>query len=78
MVAGFFYYETRISANRAAIPSRTWFLPNFSVLFGTALFPFFWWVTVFTIYTTLWQSIWGWSAISTAVHMCVNFKASQK
>ncbi|TBU27126.1 MFS general substrate transporter [Dichomitus squalens] len=42
MTAGFFYYETRIPADQAAIPPRTWFLPNFSVLFGTALFPFFW------------------------------------
>ncbi|CDO68542.1 hypothetical protein BN946_scf184998.g39 [Trametes cinnabarina] len=69
MVAGFFYYETTIPADKAAIPPRTWFLPNFSVLFGTALLPYFWWTTVFTIYTTLWQDIWHWSAISTAVHM---------
>ncbi|KAI0357081.1 MFS general substrate transporter [Trametes cingulata] len=69
MVAGFFYYETTIPADKAAIPPRTWFLPNFAVLFATALMPFFWWVTVFTIYTTLWQDIWHWSVISTAVHM---------
>ena len=71
MVAGFFYYETRLPADRAAIPPRTWFLPNFSVLFATALLPFFWWTTVFTLYTTLWQDVWHWSAISTAIHMCV-------
>ncbi|KAI0366484.1 MFS general substrate transporter [Pilatotrama ljubarskyi] len=69
MVAGFFYYETTIPADKAAIPPRTWFLPNFAVLFGTALMPFFWWVTVFTLYTTLWQDVWHWSVISTAVHM---------
>ncbi|KAI9059413.1 MFS general substrate transporter [Trametes sanguinea] len=69
MVAAFFYYETTIPADKAAIPPKTWFLPNFSVLFGTALLPYFWWVTVFTIYTTLWQDIWHWSVISTAVHM---------
>ncbi|KAI0631643.1 MFS general substrate transporter [Trametes polyzona] len=69
MVVGFFYYETKIPADKAAIPPRTWFLPNFAVLFGTALLPYFWWVTVFTLYTTLWQDIWHWSVISTAVHM---------
>ena len=72
LVAGFFYFETTIPVHRAAIPPRTWFLPNFMVLFFTALLPFFWWTTVFTIYTTLWQSVWEWSAISTAVHMYVS------
>lgn len=71
LVAGFFYFETTIPVERAAIPPRTWFLPNFLVLFFTALLPFFWWTTVFTIYTTVWQDVWKWSAISTAIHMCV-------
>ena len=57
------------SANHIHSPPRTWFLPNFLVLFFTALMPFFWWTTVFTVYTTLWQDVWGWSAISMAIHM---------
>ncbi|KAI0739621.1 MFS general substrate transporter [Daedaleopsis nitida] len=69
LVAGFFYYETTIPADRAAIPPSTWFLPNFLILFFTALLPFFWWTTVFTVYTLLWQNVWHWSAISTAIHM---------
>ncbi|KAM5541656.1 hypothetical protein V8D89_004846 [Ganoderma adspersum] len=69
LVAGFFYFETTIPVDRAAIPPRTWFLPNFLVLFFTALLPFFWWTTVFTLYTTVWQDVWKWSAISTAIHM---------
>ncbi|KAF8839739.1 MFS general substrate transporter [Paxillus ammoniavirescens] len=69
MVAGFFYWETVIPADRAAIPPRTWFYNNFAVLFGLALLPFFWWIVVFTIFTTLWQNIFHWSVISTAVHM---------
>ncbi|KAG2132706.1 major facilitator superfamily domain-containing protein [Suillus bovinus] len=69
VVIGFFYWETRIPVDTAAIPPRTWFYHNFSVLFGLALLPLFWWVTVFTIFTTLWQNIFGWSAISSAVHM---------
>ncbi|KAF8836849.1 hypothetical protein BDN67DRAFT_973657, partial [Paxillus ammoniavirescens] len=69
MVAGFFYWETVIPVDKAAIPPRTWFYYNFSVLFGLALLPFFWWNVVFNSFTTLWQDIFHWSAISTAIHM---------
>ncbi|KAG1796381.1 major facilitator superfamily domain-containing protein [Suillus plorans] len=69
MVIGFFYLETIIPVDRAAIPPRTWFYHNFSVLFGVALFPFLWWSTVFSIFTTLWQNVFEWPAISSALHM---------
>ncbi|KAF8833506.1 hypothetical protein BDN67DRAFT_976562, partial [Paxillus ammoniavirescens] len=69
MIAGFFYWETVIPVDQAAIPPRTWFYHNFSVLIGLALLPFLWWIAVFTIFTTLWQDIFHWSAISTAIHM---------
>ncbi|KAG2132735.1 major facilitator superfamily domain-containing protein [Suillus bovinus] len=69
VVVGFFYWETRIPVDTAAIPPRTWFYHNFSVLFALALLPFFWWATVFSTFTTLWQNVFGWSAISSAVHM---------
>ncbi|KAG2048631.1 MFS general substrate transporter [Suillus hirtellus] len=69
MVIGFFCWETIIPVETAAIPPRTWFYHNFSVLFGVALFPFLWWSTVFSIFTTLWQNVFEWSAISSAVHM---------
>ncbi|KAI0791390.1 MFS general substrate transporter [Abortiporus biennis] len=69
MVAGFFFYETLIPPEIAAVPPRTWFLPNFAVLFGVALLPYFWWSTAFTTYTTLWQSVYGWSVISVALRM---------
>ncbi|KAF9221119.1 MFS general substrate transporter [Gyrodon lividus] len=69
MTVGFFYWETLIPVDKAAIPPRTWFYNNFSVLFGSALLPFFWWSTVFTIFTNLWQNVFRWSVISTAVHM---------
>ncbi|KAH7884144.1 major facilitator superfamily domain-containing protein [Phlebopus sp. FC_14] len=69
LMVGFFYWETLLPVENAAIPPRTWFYTNFSVLFGLALFPFFWWNAVFTIFTTLWQNVFHWSVISTAVHM---------
>ncbi|KAI0699480.1 MFS general substrate transporter [Cerioporus squamosus] len=72
MVVGFFYYETTVPKDRAAIPPRTWFLPNFFVLFVTALLPYCWWTSMFTISSTLWQDVWQQSAISMAIHMIPN------
>ncbi|KAG2072282.1 MFS general substrate transporter [Suillus decipiens] len=69
MVIGFFYWETLIPKDKAAIPPRTWFYHNFSILFAVALLPCLWWSTVFTIFTTLWQNVFEWSVISSAVHM---------
>ncbi|KAG1748162.1 major facilitator superfamily domain-containing protein [Suillus lakei] len=69
MVVGFFYWETLIPVDKAAIPPRTWFYHNFSILFAVALLPYLWWSTVFTIFTTLWQNVFEWSVISSAVHM---------
>ncbi|KAG1864990.1 major facilitator superfamily domain-containing protein [Suillus subalutaceus] len=69
MVIGFFYWETLIPVDKAAIPPRTWFYHNFSILFAVALLPYLWWSTVFTIFTTLWQNVFEWSVISLAVHM---------
>ncbi|KZT65692.1 MFS general substrate transporter [Daedalea quercina L-15889] len=69
MVGAFFWYETKVPPETAAVPPRTWFLPNFAVLFGTALLPYFWWTTIFTVFTLLWQDDYHWSAISTAIHM---------
>ncbi|OAX36161.1 MFS general substrate transporter [Rhizopogon vinicolor AM-OR11-026] len=69
MVIAFFYWETRIPVEQAAIPPRTWFYTNFSVLFTVALVALFWWNMVFMIFTTLWQNIFHWSVISSAMHL---------
>lgn len=50
-------------------PPSTWFLPNFAVLFGAALLPYFWWTTVFVVFFPLWQQVYGWSAIKSGLHM---------
>jgi nitrate/nitrite transporter NarK len=52
---------------RTRRPPRTWFYPNFGLLFAVALMPYFWWTTVFTVFTILWQNVYHWSAIMTAV-----------
>ncbi|KAI9463830.1 major facilitator superfamily domain-containing protein [Boletus coccyginus] len=69
LIAGFFYWETLIPIDKAAIPPRTWYYNNFSVLFGSALLPFFWWDALFIAFTTLWQDVFHWTVISTVVHM---------
>ncbi|KAH8829765.1 MFS general substrate transporter [Flagelloscypha sp. PMI_526] len=69
LVVAFFFYESWLPQERAAIPSRTWFYKNFSVLFGAALVPYFWYVTVFVVFTAYWQEVYQWSIIMTAVRM---------
>ncbi|KAG2359913.1 major facilitator superfamily domain-containing protein [Suillus spraguei] len=69
MIAGFFYWETLLPADRAAIPPRTWFYNNFSVLLATALLPSFWWSGVMFIFSIMWQTVFHWSVMSTAVHI---------
>ncbi|KAG1727619.1 major facilitator superfamily domain-containing protein [Suillus lakei] len=69
MTVVFFYWEALQPIECAAVPSSTWFIPNFSVLFGTALLPYFWWANIFTTYVSLWQGVYKWSAMSSAVHM---------
>ncbi|KAG1732776.1 major facilitator superfamily-domain-containing protein [Suillus occidentalis] len=69
MVVGFVYWETLMPAEKAAIPPRTWFYNNFSVLFTIALLPIFWWSTVLLIFPTWWQKVFHWSVISSAIHM---------
>ncbi|EIN11256.1 MFS general substrate transporter [Punctularia strigosozonata HHB-11173 SS5] len=68
LLAAFIYYETLIPAASAAIPPATWSLLNFGVLLAGALLPYFWWYTVVTVSTGLWQSVYGWDPIVTAVH----------
>ncbi|KAG2363374.1 major facilitator superfamily domain-containing protein [Suillus spraguei] len=60
MIAGFFYWKTLLPADRAAIPPRTWFYNNFSVLLATALLPSF---------CIMWKTVFHWSVMSTAIHM---------
>ncbi|KAG2125503.1 major facilitator superfamily domain-containing protein [Suillus clintonianus] len=69
MMAGFFYWETLLPVEHAVIPPRTWFYNNFSVLFAVALLPSFWWNAVMLIFSMMWQNVFYWSAISSAVHM---------
>ncbi|KAG2352529.1 major facilitator superfamily domain-containing protein [Suillus spraguei] len=48
------------SGSTDGLPPRTWFYNNFSVLLATALLPSF---------CIMWQTVFHWSVMSTAVHM---------
>ncbi|KZP24607.1 hypothetical protein FIBSPDRAFT_417126 [Athelia psychrophila] len=50
-------------------PPHIWFYPNFAVLIAITLTPFLWWGAMFTMYTTLWQQVYQWSAMRAAAHM---------
>ncbi|KAH8834317.1 major facilitator superfamily domain-containing protein [Flagelloscypha sp. PMI_526] len=69
LVVIFFIYERLVPQDRAAVPYNTWFYKNFSVLFGAALVPYFWWVTTIVIIQAYWQEVYHWSIIMAAVRM---------
>lgn len=52
-----------------ARPPCTWFYSNFFVLFGSALYPLFWWSATFLVFTAMWQDVFHWTVISTAIHL---------
>ncbi|KAH7090873.1 MFS general substrate transporter [Auriculariales sp. MPI-PUGE-AT-0066] len=67
-VAGFFIWEAWIPVERAAFPPRTWRYPNFGILIAVALSVFLWFVALFYLILTMWQDVYGWSAVNAAVH----------
>ncbi|OJA18472.1 hypothetical protein AZE42_04978 [Rhizopogon vesiculosus] len=69
MMIAFFYWETLIPVEKAAIPPRTWFYNNFFVLVVVGLLPYFWWTAMLMIFTIMWQDIFHWSVLSSAVRM---------
>ncbi|TFK97039.1 MFS general substrate transporter [Pterulicium gracile] len=72
LVVGFFFWERTLPVHRASVPTKTWFLPNFSILFGVSLLPTFWWTNMATVLVPYWNLGFGWSIISVAVHMLPN------
>ena len=69
MTVIFFWWEARIHPDDAALPPRMWNYPNFGVLVSLALLPYFWWVTSFVNLVSWWETVYGWTAINTVVHL---------
>ncbi|KZT34695.1 MFS general substrate transporter [Sistotremastrum suecicum HHB10207 ss-3] len=67
LLIAFFWYETRIPEDSAALPPKMWFYPNFAVLFAAALLPYLWWSSGFYIFLSYWQTAIHWSPIMSAI-----------
>ncbi|QRV97382.1 major facilitator superfamily transporter [Ceratobasidium sp. AG-Ba] len=67
LFVAFFIWETRVDEANAALPPKLWFYPNFAVLFGTALMPFFWYMQMYLTFSPYWQDYLHWSTIITGV-----------
>ncbi|KAJ7877970.1 major facilitator superfamily domain-containing protein [Mycena olivaceomarginata] len=64
----FFVWESRLSESYAAVPSKMWSYENFTVLILVSFAPFMWWGSIFLLFAWLWEVVYGWSAIKTALH----------
>ncbi|KAI0042428.1 MFS general substrate transporter [Auriscalpium vulgare] len=65
--AGFFILEARLDPYIASLPPRTWRYKNVPILGAVAFVPFFWWCAMFLQLMPLFQNVYHWSAIMTAV-----------
>ncbi|KAJ7020960.1 major facilitator superfamily domain-containing protein [Mycena alexandri] len=68
LVLAFFLWESRLPESYAAVPSKMWKYENFKVLVLFAFAPFAWWSSIFLQFSWLWEVVYQWSAIKTAVH----------
>ncbi|TFK61364.1 MFS general substrate transporter [Pluteus cervinus] len=68
LFVAFFIWEARIPEDKAALPPKMWFYPNFGLLIAIALIPYTWWSSVYLLFAWLWQEVYGWSAIISGLH----------
>ncbi|KAF8961605.1 MFS general substrate transporter, partial [Flammula alnicola] len=68
LLGGFFVYEAYLPEYLAAVPPKTWKYENFGILIATALLPYMWWGCVQSLYSWVWQEVYGWTPIISAVH----------
>ena len=89
LIAAFFFYESRIPGDRASFPPKTWKYTNFAVLFGVALSCYLWFAgslqfntyssqfgrfaAMFYLIITMWQDVFLWSAVNSAVQYVYHF-----
>ncbi|KAF5319310.1 hypothetical protein D9619_008587 [Psilocybe cf. subviscida] len=67
-MAVFFVYEAYLPEHLAAVPPKTWRYQNFGILIATALLPYMWWGCVQSLYSWVWQEVYGWTPLVSAVH----------
>ncbi|PPQ70822.1 hypothetical protein CVT24_001039 [Panaeolus cyanescens] len=68
VMIAFFGWEAYTPETRAALPPKIWRYENVMILTIISLVPFMWWGSIFPMYAWLFETVYGWSAISTGVH----------
>ncbi|KAF9461921.1 MFS general substrate transporter [Collybia nuda] len=68
LVLVFLVWEAHIPEELAALPPKVWKYENFGILIAVSLQPFMWWASVQLLFSWLYQEVYGWSTINTAVH----------
>ncbi|KAI0042849.1 MFS general substrate transporter [Auriscalpium vulgare] len=65
--AAFFILEARLDPHVASLPPHTWRYKNVPILGAVAFVPYFFWCSLFLQLMPLFQDVYQWSAIMTAV-----------
>ncbi|TDL21965.1 MFS general substrate transporter [Rickenella mellea] len=68
LIAIFFVWEAWLPEEFASVPPKMWKYTNFSILIAVSLLTYTWWGSVQLLFSWLWQEVYGWSTILTAVH----------
>ncbi|PPQ73134.1 hypothetical protein CVT26_014956 [Gymnopilus dilepis] len=68
LMAMFFIWEAYLPEWYAALPPKIWRYDNVVILTAISLVPFMWWGSIFPLFSWVWEVVYGWSAIKTAVH----------
>ncbi|KAF8154860.1 major facilitator superfamily domain-containing protein [Crassisporium funariophilum] len=64
----FFVWENQLPESYAALPPKLWQYDNVVILSAISLVPFMWWGSIFPLFSWVWEVVYGWSAIKTALH----------
>ncbi|KDR73160.1 hypothetical protein GALMADRAFT_72489 [Galerina marginata CBS 339.88] len=68
LMAMFFAWERYLPEWYAALPPKMWRYDNVVILVTISLVPFMWWGSIFPLFSWIWEVVYGWSAIKTAIH----------
>jgi hypothetical protein len=71
LIVLFFFYEARVPSDKAAIPPRLWSYHNFGLLIGIAMSCNLIFMGMFFLIMTMWQDVYGWSAVRSAVQYVI-------
>jgi len=68
LTTSFFVWEARLDEVLAALPPKVWSYPNVPILLAVGLQPFMFYSSVQLLFSWVYQEIYHWTAMNTAVH----------